>query len=286
MRDLTKSHKDKELILKILRADANGIDREITIKTTPKQADNSERVIIGIAVGYDGRNARVAKTISSGDGVEALEIPRGALITAVDDTQVSSFYDVIDAVRRRENRQVKLRWQLDGGASGMAVFQADNLEERITVRSFRTLSIPLDSLKEIHKANNLADAFGMSCRKSVSFILQTYVTLKKLISRNVSLKAMSGPVGIATITYHAVEESFVEFLYLLAFISVNLAVVNFLPIPVVDGGVFVLLIVEKIKGSPLSLRVQEALTYTGLALILTVFVYLTYNDLRILIVGY
>lgn len=286
MRDLTTSHKDKELILKILRADANGIDREITIKTIPKQADNSERVIIGIAVGYDGRNARVAKTISSGEGIEALEIPRGALITAVDDTEVSSFYDVIDAVRRRENRQVKLRWQLDGDASGTVAFQADNLEKNITVKSFRTLSIPLDSLKEIHKANNLADAFGMSCRKSVSFILQTYVTLKKLISGNVSLKAMSGPVGIATITYQAVEESFVEFLYLLAFISVNLAVVNFLPIPVVDGGVFVLLVVEKIKGSPLSIRVQEALTYTGLALILTVFAYLTYNDVLRLIVGY
>ena len=126
----------------------------------------------------------------------------------------------------------------------------------------------------------------MSCRKSVSFILQTYVTLKKLISGNVSLKAMSGPVGIAIITYQAVEESFVEFLYLLAFISVNLAVVNFLPIPVVDGGVFVLLVVEKIKGSPLSIRVQEALTYTGLALILTVFAYLTYNDVLRQIVGY
>ena len=286
MRELTTSHKNKELSIKLLRADANGIDEEITVTATPKQAENSERVIIGIAVGYDGRNARVAKTISPSDSVTALKIPRGAIITAVDDRQVSSFYDVIDAVRGSENEQVVLQWQLEGDESGTATFRADNLDERITVRSFRTLSIPLDSLKEVHKANNLADAFGMSCRKSVSFILQTYVTLKQLISRSVSLKAMSGPVGIATITYQAVEESFVEFLYLLAFISVNLAVVNFLPIPVVDGGVFILLIVEKIKGSPLSIRVQEALTYTGLALILTVFAYLTYNDVLRLFVGY
>jgi regulator of sigma E protease len=72
---------------------------------------------------------------------------------------------------------------------------------------------------------------------------------------------------------------------LLAFISANLAVINFLPIPVVDGGVFVLLIVEKIKGGPVSIKVQEVMTYAGLAFILLVFVYLTYNDVLRLIFG-
>ena len=54
---------------------------------------------------------------------------------------------------------------------------------------------------------------------------------------------------------------------------------NFLPIPVVDGGVFALLIVEKIKGSPLSIRLQEVMTYAGLALIASLFLYVTYNDI-------
>jgi regulator of sigma E protease len=70
---------------------------------------------------------------------------------------------------------------------------------------------------------------------------------------------------------------------LLALISANLAVINFLPIPVVDGGVFTLLIIEKIKGGPLSLRTQEIITYAGLALIATLFLYLTYNDILRLI---
>ncbi|MFC1652613.1 site-2 protease family protein [Planctomycetota bacterium] len=119
----------------------------------------------------------------------------------------------------------------------------------------------------------------MGTKRSAWFVLQTYVTLKQLFSRGVQLKAMSGPVGIATIAYQAVKTSFVDFLYLLAFISANLAVVNFLPVPVVDGGVFVLLIVERIQGRPLSLRIQEVITYAGLALILSLFVYLTYNDI-------
>ena len=85
-------------------------------------------------------------------------------------------------------------------------------------------------------------------------------------------------MGIASIAYQAVKTSTIEFLYLLAFISANLAVVNFLPLPVVDGGIFVMLIVERLQGRPISLRVQEAITYAGLALILSLFLYLTYND--------
>jgi regulator of sigma E protease len=79
--------------------------------------------------------------------------------------------------------------------------------------------------------------------------------------------------------YKAVERSFITFLYLLAFISANLAVINFLPIPVVDGGVFLLLVVEKIKGTPVNVRLQEMISYAGLFLIATVFLYLTYNDI-------
>ena len=74
-------------------------------------------------------------------------------------------------------------------------------------------------------------------------------------------------------------------MYLLAFISANLAVINFLPIPVVDGGVFVLLIVEKIKGGPVSVRFQEIISYAGLALLAVLVLYLTYNDVLRLIFG-
>ena len=121
--------------------------------------------------------------------------------------------------------------------------------------------------------------------RSVWFIIKTYVTLKQLFSKNVSVKAMSGPVGIAAITYRAVEDSFITFLYLLAFISANLAVINFLPIPITDGGVFILLIIEKIKGSPVNIRIQEIITYAGLLFLGAVFLFFTYNDILRLVFG-
>ena len=81
------------------------------------------------------------------------------------------------------------------------------------------------------------------------------------------------------------EKSLVYYVYWLGLISSCLAVVNFLPLPIVDGGVVVLLGIEKIKGSPISPRIQEIITYAGLALIGSAFLWLTYNDILNIIFG-
>ena len=69
-------------------------------------------------------------------------------------------------------------------------------------------------------------------------------------------------------------------LYFLGLISVNLAVINFLPLPVLDGGLFVMLLIEKIRGRPLSVKVQTAIQLVGITLIAGIFLYVTiFNDL-------
>ncbi|MCF7954847.1 MAG: site-2 protease family protein, partial [Phycisphaerae bacterium] len=67
-------------------------------------------------------------------------------------------------------------------------------------------------------------------------------------------------------------------IYFLGLISSCIAVMNLLPLPVVDGGVIVLLIIEKIKGSPLSQKVQGVISYAGVVFILTLFGWLLFND--------
>ncbi len=277
MRDLTTEFEDQDLFIQVLREDANGVEQVVDLSVRPKRQKDSERVVIGVAVELDAKHAVIAKSISTSEQSEPLAIPRGATITRIANTDVGDFFDIIHAMKANEGHDVQMHWAAQGQVGSVELSLKD-LQSRIHMQSVLAQSIPLSDLEEIHQAANLGDATVMSFKKCYSFVLQTYVTLRRLISRDVSLKAMSGPVGIATVTYQAVERSFSSFLYLLAFISANLAVVNFLPIPVVDGGVFVLLIIEKIKGGPLSVRMQEVITYAGLALILSVFIYLTYND--------
>ncbi|MCF7972448.1 MAG: site-2 protease family protein [Phycisphaerae bacterium] len=283
MRDLTTAFDGQDLPIQVLREDPNGVDQIEDVMVQPKRQSDSDRVVIGVAVELDAAHPVIAKSVAT-EGQPALAIPRGATITRVANADINDFYDIIHAFQAHVGQDVTIDWLFQGQAGSVTLSLTD-LGKQMNMESVLAQGIPLSDLEEIHKADTLGEACVMSLKKCYSFVLQTYVTLKQLLSRSVSLKAMSGPVGIATVTYQAVEQSFSSFLYLLAFISANLAVVNFLPIPVVDGGVFVLLIVEKIKGGPLSVRMQEIITYAGLALILSVFVYLTYHDIARLVFG-
>jgi regulator of sigma E protease len=76
-----------------------------------------------------------------------------------------------------------------------------------------------------------------------------------------------------------------DFIYFMAIVSVSLAVLNFLPLPVVDGGYVVFLLIEKIRGKPLPLKVQNTIIMTGWALLVCFFVLLTWNDIMRILSG-
>ncbi len=140
-------------------------------------------------------------------------------------------------------------------------------------------SIRLMPQMTLLKGKNALDAVWIGIHKTYYFIRTVYLTLQRLIfSRSVSVEAMSGPLGIIDIGGKVAQSGAVKFLFFLAMISANLAVINFLPLPIVDGGLMVFLLIEKIKGSPVSLRVQAATQFIGLVLIVGVFLFVTYQD--------
>ena len=102
----------------------------------------------------------------------------------------------------------------------------------------------------------------------------------------ISVKTLSGPLTIATVSYRIAGEDFWQFLLFLGMISVNLAVVNFLPIPVLDGGHAVFLILEKILGRPVPERIFAFAMYTGLFLILSLMVFVIVLDVRRIFFGW
>jgi regulator of sigma E protease len=277
MREVTEAHEDEELAVTVLRTNSVGLEESYTATVVPRRSKDAGRVEIGIGITFDLEGAFVGRTVAVKGGTAAA-IPSGAEITAVGGISVSNFYEVAREVERYLGQSVTIDYRVDEQTAGSAVLDLGG-EDFAAVKTTFAEIVPFEPLERLYKAEGVVDAFVMGSKKSVWFIVQTYVTLKGLLARSISMEAMSGPVGIAAMSYKAVEHSFVSFLYLLAFISANLAVINFLPIPVVDGGVCVLLIVERIKGSPVSVRVQEAISYAGLALIGALFLYLTYNDI-------
>ena len=106
-----------------------------------------------------------------------------------------------------------------------------------------------------------------------------YVTLKRLVTGDVSARNLGGIVTISRVSYRAVQNGLSFFLYFLALLSINLAFVNVLPIPVLDGGHLLFLLIERIKGSPVSARVLNYSQILGLVFVLALMVFVTYNDI-------
>jgi len=129
------------------------------------------------------------------------------------------------------------------------------------------------------KGENIIDALGIGLHKTYYFILQVYTFLDRMIfTRSLGIESMSGPLGIFEMGGKVAQHDIVRFLFFLGILSANLAVINFLPLPIVDGGLMIFLIIEKIKGSPVSLRVQVATQTIGLFFIIGIFLFVTYQD--------
>jgi len=281
LRDIVAQHKDAPLAVKILRADANGGERTLTVTVTPRQPKGSERVMIGVELVLDAEHPIVAKTIAAEGGPAKLDIPRGAAVTAVDGQAVSDFYDVIREIRRYPvSDRITIDWRLDERTAGSVALNIGAGSECITMKSTFSDDIPFDSLRRTYKASGPVDAVVMGYRRTVMFVAQTYLTLKRLLGGLVSPKNLMGPVGIITFSYRIVsEQPLVYYVYFLGLISAVIAVFNFLPLPPLDGGLVLLLLVEKAKGSALTERVQTIIAYAGWALILTLILYVTFNDI-------
>src|SRR6185295_5110898 len=137
----------------------------------------------------------------------------------------------------------------------------------------------LRELSDERKTTNPIEAASWGVGETRDLILQFYVTIRRMIDRSVSPSNMMGPLGIFHQGSKIANRGTDWLIWFLAMISANLAVVNFLPIPIVDGGLFTFLIVEKIQGRPLSAKTQSIAQFVGLAIILSVFLLVTYQDI-------
>lgn len=126
---------------------------------------------------------------------------------------------------------------------------------------------------------NIITAWGKGAEKSWSVVKEVFSVVRDLITGDVSPKYLSGPVGIVHLTAQMVSGGLHAALSIMAFISVNLAVVNLLPIPIADGGQIILFIMEKFQGQPLSQRKRIVIQQVGVGLILVIFALATWNDI-------
>ena len=122
-------------------------------------------------------------------------------------------------------------------------------------------------------------AFPMMLRKSWEYTVMIYDVIGKLVSKQVSPQQLAGPVGIVQMSGVVAMGGLAAILDFMALIGINLAVLNLLPLVITDGGLLLFLLIEAVRRRPLSLQHQMAINRIAFAFFITLFLYVTYNDI-------
>jgi len=263
-----------------------------TLTVTPEAKAGKGRVQLALGELMSDTAVAVRERGLDVTGISDLESTR---IVAVDNTPVTTWNEIYDQFKRHKGGDsVKLTFAPAAAGSTATepaaaldlaklptatVTVSPELAGTLQTQLHYVLDVPVENYMEPQVATNAGQAVVMGGEHTKKFILQVYSTLRGLFLRTVPADNLHGIVGITKIGYDVQERGPIWLWYVLAMVSVNLAVANFLPLPIVDGGLFLLLILEKIRGKPLSLKVQSAIQVVGIVLLGGLFLFVTWNDI-------
>jgi regulator of sigma E protease len=261
----------------------------LTIERNGKRFDTTvtptmgERSGLGFA-GWDARGEVQLGEITPHLPADNAGLKKGDLVIAVNGQLIHSLFKFHEIM------------QNSGGQPVAIEFERNRQKQQVTVRPvFASIDgperwmigvMPQQKLNLITTRLSFPDAFRESVRQNGKGALLIAQFLKGVVERRMSAKNLTGPIGIAQLSGEAAREGPSAFVILMSMVSLNLAIFNLLPIPILDGGVIVVLFVEMIMQRDLSLNVKEAVFKVGFVAIMVIVAFAIYNDIsRILPAG-
>jgi regulator of sigma E protease len=140
-------------------------------------------------------------------------------------------------------------------------------------------------IKTINEQYGFFESLKKGAQRTGEMAWSTLKMLKDLITFNLSVKALGGPIMIAKLSGQAAQSGLTDFLAVMAFLSLSLGIINLFPIPVLDGGFILFLFFELIKGKPIEVKKMEIAQQVGLAILIFLIVTVTYNDVMRVLPG-
>ncbi len=252
----------KPVVLEMIRDNAE-------IKTTLTTETSSEG---GSYLGMYPPMKPVIGEVSNGYPAKDAGLKSGDLILAVDNKEITHWAELEAIIHK------------DGFKKNFLIRRGDKtFNAEITPRFNKDMKVYLIGISRKDEQALRKYGFTDSVKKGTGLAVdmtgRLFMVIKGLILGQYSLKTLGGPLMIAQVAGRAAETGLTEFLSLVAFLSLQLGIINLFPIPVLDGGHLLFFGIESIKGKPLSEKFMGVAQQIGIALLIALMVFVTYNDI-------
>lgn len=218
--------------------------------------------------------------VSADTPAQAAGLQVGDLITGIDGQEVGTWTGMSELIKASEGRPLTVTISRKGQESTLTLTPEMKPAKNMFGETYqRPIIGVMPSGKEGYIEHTLASSAGEAVHKTLDVIGMIGQSFLKLVQAVVPMDKIGGPIMIAELVHQQTKEGLLPLLMLTAAISINLGVLNLLPIPVLDGGHILFFSIETIIRRPVPERIQELTTRMGLAFLLLLMLVATYNDL-------
>ncbi|MDU0071272.1 MULTISPECIES: RIP metalloprotease RseP [Bacillus] len=227
-------------------------------------------VMLGLMQGVPSDEPVLGKLIDNGRAAEA-GLKEGDRIQTINGEKMSSWTDIVNTVREHPEKELKVVLTRDNVKMTKYVTPESVKSGKETVGRF-------GAYNPVQKGMLTSISYGAT--ETVAVAQNIVTSLSKIVTGQFSIDMLAGPVGIYDMTEQVAKTGIINLLKLAAFLSINLGIVNLLPIPALDGGRLLFLLIEAVRGKPINREKEAFVVFIGVAFLMLLMLVVTWNDIQ------
>ena len=260
--------------------DEGGRQRSAVINVGDDRTRLTEPGLLFDGLGFEiGQPPVEIGALSDGGAAESAGLRVGDRIVSVDEQRTKTFSDLVSVVATRANQRVAIEYTRDEVTATISVVLGEQ-DVGGEKRGLLGISLPQTTSDYYHRRTfTPLQSLNEAAMKTWTSTIFTVHMLGRMVTGDVSIKNISGPINIGQIAGESAQRGAGYFLGFLAVVSISLGVLNLLPIPILDGGQIVYQVIEMLKGSPMTDRAQILGQQVGIFALLLLMSFAFYNDI-------
>ena len=199
-------------------------------------------------------------------------LKEGDIVQAIDNVEISSWSDVVEVIRKNPEKEITFSIEREG----------NNLEVPITPRLSKLENGEIIGVIGVYSPTEKSalQSIKYGATETYFWTKEIFVSLGKLVTGQFTLDALSGPVGIYEATDTVAQYGIYYLMKWAGMLSINLGIMNLLPIPALDGGRLLFFAVEAVRGKPIDRQKEGMVHFIGFALLMLLMLVVTWNDIQ------